>query len=330
LRIVFCIFGTIDQDAEDRLLIINTGQRTDIPAFYSRWFFNRIREGYVMARNPYYPVKVTRYRLDPEVVDLIAFCTKNPAPMLDRLDELDAFRQFWFVTITPYGNDIEPNVPPVPEVVESFRRLSEKVSAKRIGWRYDPIFLTERYSPDFHVQAFTRICEELEGFTRQVVISFIDLYEKTKVNFPGVRPVPASVRTELGRRLGEIARKHGIRPYSCFEGQELSKFGFDCTGCMTKEVLERAIGEELVIPAGISYARPGCRCLIGNDIGAYNSCGHGCLYCYANKDRELVRNTMRNHDPDSPFLIGHALPADEVSDARQESWRSGQMVFSLC
>ncbi|EHO16630.1 hypothetical protein HMPREF9623_01329 [Stomatobaculum longum] len=105
-------------------MILNTGCRTDIPAYYSRWFYNRINAGYVCTRNPYRPNQVLKYRLDPELVDILCFCTKNPAPMLPRLAELDRFRQFWFVTLTPYGKEIEPNVPYKRTVSESIRRKS--------------------------------------------------------------------------------------------------------------------------------------------------------------------------------------------------------------
>ena len=112
-------------------MIINTGMRTDIPAFYTPWFLNRLREGFVLVRNPYRPEQVTRYRLSPEVVDLIGFCTKNPVPMLDYMESLEPYGQYWFVTITPYGRDVEPGVPPVDQVLESFRKLSRMVGVRR-------------------------------------------------------------------------------------------------------------------------------------------------------------------------------------------------------
>ena len=106
-------------------MIIHTGMRTDIPAFYSEWFLHRIQEGMVCVRNPYNPSQVTKYSLSPEVVDLIAFCTKNPAPMLSHMDALKPYGQYWFVTITPYGRDIEPNVPDKEIVMEHFKQLSD-------------------------------------------------------------------------------------------------------------------------------------------------------------------------------------------------------------
>lgn len=310
-------------------MIINTGQRTDIPAFYSEWFFRRIREKYVLVRNPYYEEQVTRYRLDPDVVDLISFCTKNPAPMLPRLAELNGFRQFWYVTITPYGKEIEPQVPDKADVIRSFKELSRLVSPDQVGFRYDPIFFTEKYTPEFHEEAFRKICGQLKGFTHRAVISFIDLYEKTKRNFPEARPVPESGRLAIGRSFAEIGKRYGMRIYACHEGQDLAPFGIDCGGCQTKEVLEQAIGEELLVPASVSHPRAECRCLLGADIGAYNSCGHGCLYCYANANQELVRQRMRMHDPASPFLIGGARPGDIMHEAKQIRWRSGQITFRL-
>lgn len=305
-------------------MIINTGNRTDIPAYFSEWFFNRIREGYVCVRNPYYPSQASRYRLHPAVVDCIAFCTKNPEPMLSRLDEIDMFRQFWFVTITPYGEDIEPDVPEKERVMDSFRRLSEKNGLHRMGWRYDPIFLSDKYDMDFHINTFEKMASALAGFTDQVTISFIDLYEKTKRNFPGVKEVSVRDQITLAKEFVRTGRKYGMEIRSCHEGDFLSEYGVNVTGCMSQAVLERAVLGTLHVPKKPS-AREGCDCLLGADIGAYNTCGHGCLYCYANYDREVVRRNMRMHDPKSPFLIGREMPGDEVHEAKQTAWYDGQL-----
>ena len=123
-------------------MIVNTGQRTDIPAFYSEWLCNRLKAGEVLVRNPYNPTAVTRYRLDPAVVDLMVFCTKDPGPMLPRMALLSPFRQYWFMTITPYGREIEPRVPGKRAALERFRRLSDLVGPERMAWRYDPIFIS--------------------------------------------------------------------------------------------------------------------------------------------------------------------------------------------
>ena len=309
-------------------MIINTGQRTDIPAFYSEWFANRLRAGFVLVRNPYAPMSVARYRLSPDVVDLIGFCTKNPAPMFKHMDLLRPFGQYWYVTITPYGRDIEPNVPGKNAVLESFRRLSDMVGVHRIGWRYDPIFLSADWPVERHIKAFEYMARALEGYTHTAVISFIDLYEKTKRNFPGVGAVSREDRLALGRAIIDIGERYGMTIRPCAEGEELAPYGADCSGCMTIAMYEQALQMKLKPPKTQS-ARKACACYLGGDIGAYNTCGHLCRYCYANYDAETVRANMRRHDPESPLLIGHLRPEDKVYDAKQERWIDPQisMVF---
>lgn len=308
-------------------MILQTGLRTDIPAYYTPWFLNGLAEGYVLSRNPYNPGQITRYRLSPDVVDCIGFCTKNPAPLLPHLDKLAAFGQHWFVTITPYGTDIEPRVPPKEQVIADFRRLSEQLGPHCVTWRYDPILLTEVYTVERHLADFASMCAALEGATDTCVISFIDLYDKVKRNFPEARAVRREERLLLGREMATIAARHGIRLQSCCEGDELAPFGVDCSGCMTIATYEKALGCRLNAPRQPKTSR-GCLCHLSADIGAYNTCGHGCRYCYANYNEESVRRAMAQHDPLSPLLIGHVQPGDVIRDARQENWRDGQLTLA--
>ena len=309
-------------------MIINTGQRTDIPAFYADWFVNRLKAGFVLVRNPYNPRSVTRYRLSPEVVDLIGFCTKNPAPMLPHMDLLRPYGQYWYVTITPYGKEIEPGVPDKREVLDSFRRLSDTVGPDRMGWRYDPVFISGEYPAERHIRAFEYMAQTLSGYTRTAVISFVDLYEKTKRNFPEVRPVTAEQRLLLGKAFVEIAGQYGMTLRPCGEGDELAPFGADCSGCMTVAMYEQALGRRLKVPK-TAPARKECACYLGGDIGAYNTCGHLCRYCYANYDAATVRKNLAAHDPESPLLIGHLEPGDQVHEAKQESWIDPQITMEL-
>ena len=306
-------------------MIINTGMRTDIPAFYSRWLRNRVSEGYVLVRNPYNLQQVTKYLLTPDVVDIMAFCSKDPAPLVPYLSEFDAFHPFWFVTITPYGPEIEPNVPPKDSVLETFKKISDHVGPNSISWRYDPIFISERYDPQAHIEAFTEMAETLRGYTRQVVISFIDLYEKTKRNFPDARRVGQEERIAIGSAFAKAGQSNGMTVRACAEGTDLAAYGVDVSGCMTQQILEDSCGELLEVPKYEAAARPECTCLLGHDIGAYNTCAHDCIYCYANYDKKLVRQNMRLHDPESPFLIGHEMEGDRITLARQESFISDQM-----
>lgn len=306
-------------------MIIQTGLRTDIPAFYSQWFVNRLRAGYVLVRSPYNPSMVTRYRLSPDVVDAIGFCTKNPAPMLPHMDALKGYGQYWYVTITPYGTDIEPNVPPKEQVMEDFKRLSSLVGADCVGWRYDPVLLTEEYPLDRHLADFEAMARSLAGYTKTCVISFIDLYQKVRRNFPEADEVAGADRLVIGKEFVRIGRKYGIGIKSCGEGSQLEPCGVDCGGCMTIETYERAIGKRLCAPKQRSKGRSECACHLSCDIGQYDTCAHFCRYCYANTNREAVRRNMRLHDAESPFLTGGPRTGDQIREAKQESWLDGQM-----
>ena len=295
-------------------MIINTGQRTDIPAFYAEWFANRLREGFVCVRNPYNPSQVSRYRLDPTVVDVIGFGTKNPAPMFPYMDLLKDYGQYWFMTIPPYGRDMEPNVPDKHRLLEDFKRLSDRVGVNAIGWRYDPILLSERYTTAYHLRAFETMASALEGCTQTAVISFIDLYPKVRRNFPEAREVRAEERI-----LIEIASAHGMIVKPCAEGDELAPYGADCGGCMRLGDYEKAIGKKLIAPKR-KGARAECACYLACDIGAYNTCKHLCKYCYANAEPTRVLTQSRLHDPRSPFLIGNYRDGDVIHDVPQRSW----------
>lgn len=249
--------------------------------------------------------------------------------MINRLIEIAPFHQFWFVTITPYGEEIEPNVPKVEQVLESFQKLSKIVGVECCGWRYDPIFISEKYTVDFHIRQFEKMAKELSGYTNQCVVSFIDLYEKTKKNFPQVREVKRSQQELLVKEFVRIGGENHIKIRTCCENPELEKLGADVSGCMTQQVLEKAIGYRMKVPKR-SPARAECNCMLGNDIGMYNTCGHGCLYCYANYDKKVVEQNMKRHNPKSPLLIGEIQEGDIIKEAKQQLYKDGQMsIFDL-
>ena len=304
-------------------MIINTGCRTDIPAFYSKWLMNRIREGFVYVRNPYGESQVTKYSLSPNVVDCLAFCTKNPEPMLKYLDELDIYKQYWFVTITPYGKDIEPVVPDKEKVIESFKKLSEHIGVNSIGWRYDPIFIGMGYNIEKHIEAFEKMAKQLKGYTKDVTISFLDLYEKVKRNAPNIRPPTRDEAIQIGKAFARIGKENGMTIHSCCEKTYLAEYGIDCKGCMSQEIVEKGIKTKLN-PLKRKSLREDCNCLMGNDIGAYNTCGHLCKYCYANANAGLVRENMKKHIPTSPFLIGGNEEGDKITEAKQKSWKTNK------
>lgn len=310
-------------------MIINTGCRTDIPAFYSKWLMNRIREGYVLVRNPYYKSQVTKYSLSPDVVDCLAFCTKNPKPMLQYLDELDKYKQYWFVTITPYGKDIEPMVPDKEDVIQSFKVLSKHIGVDSIGLRYDPIFIGNGFDVKRHIECFKEITRSLKGYTHNCTISFLDLYEKVKRNAPNIKPPTKEEQIELAKEFSRIGKENDMTIHSCCEKDYLSEYGLKCNGCMSQEIVEKSIKCSLNPPKKKNL-RSECNCLMGNDIGAYNTCGHLCKYCYANANKGLVLENMKKHNENSPFLIGGYEDGDKITEARQKSWvvdNNEQMTF---
>ena len=304
-------------------MILNTGQRTDIPAFYSEWFMNRVREGFVMVRNPYNQSAVTRFEIRPDIVDMIGFCSKNPIPMLPHIAELNerGFAQYWQVTITAYGRDIEPGVPDKREIVAAFQKLSALAGKERIAWRYDPIFLDSKYTADYHCRAFERLARALSGWTDYCVISFIDIYPKVRRNFPEAREMTEQEKTALGKDLIAIAAANKITIRTCGEGDFLSAYGAECGGCMTPAIYEKALGQPLNFPR-FTPSRSECACYLSCDIGAYSSCRHYCHYCYANSDWRAVKRNAARHDPRSPFLLGGELPGDVVRQAEQKSWKA--------
>lgn len=311
-------------------MIISASIRTDLPAFYSRWFLNRIREGYVLVRNPYNQDNITRYQLDPSVVDCLFFCTKNPTPLLPHLDELADYRWMWHVTLTPYGKDIEPNVPNKRFIVEQFKKLSDTVNAHNGGedavqWRYDPICITSRYTVEQHIKSFEVMATLLEGYTRTCIISFVDIVNCVTKNFPELRSVSWEDQVTITKAFVEIGSQHSITIKTCVESEALAEFGADCSGCTTPKVFERVLGLEsrglTFAPPKKKFARDECSaCVVGGDIGNYSNCPHLCKYCYANYGKDQVLNKHNLHDPNSPLIIGNVRPAEIIHPAKQISW----------
>ncbi len=307
-------------------MIISTGMRTDIPAFYSKWLVNRINAGFVYVRNPYNEHQITKYNLTPDVVDCICFCTKNPIPMLPYLEEIKKFNQFWFVTITAYDTDFEPYVPNKEDVISAFKTISGIVGPDGISWRYDPIFFSEKYNKQTHIEQFKKIAKALNGYTKCCVISFLDLYEKVTKNAPELHRPNKNEQMELVAELVKIAKENGMIIRTCCEDSALAKVGADVSGCQTKEVIEQATGIKLN-PPNKKNARHICNCLLGQDIGAYNTCGHLCKYCYANSDKFTIINNMKLHNPNSPLLIGDVGEEDKITPAKQFSYIDKQMYI---
>ena len=310
-------------------MIINTGARTDTAQWYAPWLQRRFEEGYVFVRNPLFPYKVTRYELDPGVVDCVLFCSKNYAPLLPALPAIvGRFNTYFHYTITAYGRDIEPRVPSIDDSVQTLYDLERLVGARRICWRYDPVLLDGTYTVERHLETFAYLCDRLAGHVDRCIFSFVEMYQKLEQNYPELRPIGPSDRDVLARGLGRIAGEHGIHIQTCGNNGLWPQYGIAPSGCTTLEMLGRANGVEFK-KLKHKGQREGCGCYDSRDIGTYDSCSNGCRYCYANRDPErALRNWREEHDPESPLLLGHLRDGDEVSFAKQRSiLASGQATL---
>ncbi len=308
-------------------MIISVSRRTDIPAFYSEWFFNRLQEGYVLVRNPMNFHQVSRIRLDPEVADAFVFWTKNPSPMLDRLDELESYLYYFQFTLNPYGRDIEPGLPSKRDVlIPAFRKLSGRNGRERVIWRYDPIFFSEKYDLEFHCRCFEELAGQLGPYTEKCVISFLDVYRNINrsIQENGIIQETEKMQRELAACFVPVAEKNGFCIETCAETHDFDDLGICHGRCVDPGLLERIGGFRL--DAGKDPAqRSACGCAASIDIGTYNTCRHGCVYCYANHGGDAILRNFRSHDPASPLLIGELGSGDKVYDREMKSLADRQV-----
>lgn len=308
-------------------MIVSASRRTDIPAFYADWFVNRVREGFVLVRNPVSPHRISRVSLSPEVVDCIVFWTSDPAPMTGRLGELSSYEYYFQVTLTGYGRDVEPRVPDKREaLIPAFLELSHAIGPERVIWRYDPILISEKYSPEYHMRAFRSIAEALEGATQRCVISFVDAYARNRESLArlGCRDLSDGELRSLAHELSEEARRHGMTMSSCAEEIDLSACGIEHGSCVDRALIERLTGHPLKVGADPSQ-RPRCGCCASVEVGAYNTCRHGCEYCYATYSAEAVSRACREYDPTSPLLCSRVGPDDVITERHMVSLAERQL-----
>ncbi|MDO4323973.1 MAG: DUF1848 domain-containing protein [Lachnospiraceae bacterium] len=308
-------------------MILSASRRTDIPNYYSEWFMNRIREGFLYVRNPLNNHQVSKINLSPELVDCIVFWTKNPLPMLNKLDDLRDYPYYFQFTLTGYGKDLEPNLPDKREkMIGIFRDLSLKTGKERVIWRYDPIIVTKRYTAEYHLRAFRTIAEALRGYTDKAVVSFVDLYAKTKKNMQGIPVIPFEQYglEEFASELARIAGANGMEIAACAESMDLSACGIKRNSCIDKQLIERLIGCKISAQKDRNQ-RDECGCIESVEIGAYNTCRNGCRYCYANYSSGRVMETYGQYDPKSPILCGSISDQDRITERKLKSLKIEQM-----
>lgn len=293
----------------DVSMILNVSGRTDIVAFYTKWFMNRYKEGYAMVRNPF------NYHLVNEIyfedVDLIVFCTKNPLPIIDRIKEIDKPILF-HITITPYNKDIEPNVIDKRDIIEGVKELSKIIGIDNIYIRYDPIFLSDKYNIEYHIKAFNKLCSTLNGYVKHIIVSFIDDYKNVRNN-NNILKIKSFTKEDyklLGESFSKIAGNNNMTVQTCAEEETLEEYGFIKEECLSHTLAYKLTGKSY--KNWTSRKNKYCNCVNMVDIGVYNSCRHFCKYCYANYDENKVIENYHNHDVNSPLLIGNIEDNDII------------------
>lgn len=313
-------------------MILSVSRRTDIPNYYSEWFFNRLKEGFLYVRNPMNFHQISEIKISPDVVDCIVFWTKNPLPMMERLDELEAYNYYFQFTLTGYGNDVERNLPnKKTSVIPIFQELSNKIGKEKVVWRYDPIFFSNRYNVQYHLKAFRSIAEALSGYTEKCVISFLDIYPKNKKNMDNLLSYDLSDSELRGfaKELSNIAKENHIKIGSCAEKIDLDEYGIIHNSCIDKELIEKIIGCKLKINKDKNQ-RIECGCVESVEVGTYNTCKNGCVYCYANYSAKSVESNFQKYDPLSPLLCGHIEKDDRISTRKVVSLKETQIsIFDI-
>lgn len=290
-------------------MILNISGRTDIVAFYTPWLLKRLGEGFVDVRNPF--VSTLVHRIYFQDVDLIVFCTKNPLPILPYLSKITIPFVF-HITVTPYQKDIEKGVPDKSRVIEAIHQIASLIGKEKVFVRYDPIFINEKYTIEYHLRAFERLCTLLKGATSTIIVSFLDTCKNTiaHASLLKARPLEEKDYEKIGLGFSKSAEKNGMIVQTCFEERNLVEYGFSLGDCVSRNMVRSFIGKEY--PKWKARKGNLCSCAEMVDIGAYNCCLHFCAYCYANYDEKEVEHRYKEHDPSSSLLLGHITKNDQI------------------
>ena len=313
-------------------MILSVSRRTDIPNYYSEWFYNRIKEGFLYVRNPMNAHQISKIKITPDVVDCIVFWTKNPLPMMKRLDEIKEYSYYFQFTLTGYGNDVETNLPnKKTEMIPIFQDLSNKIGKQRVIWRYDPIFFSDRYTKEYHIKAFRSIAKSLRGYTDKCVISFVDIYLKNKKKMDGLSSYELNdceLRAFV-KELSKIANEYNIKLGSCAEKIDLEECGVVHNSCIDRALIEKINGSKLNVNKDKNQ-REECGCVESIEIGTYNTCKNGCAYCYANYSSQSVDANVAKYDPLSPLLCGYIEKNDKISERKVSTLQESQLsIFDI-
>ncbi|MCL1937195.1 MAG: DUF1848 domain-containing protein [Candidatus Azobacteroides sp.] len=305
-------------------MILSASRRCDIPAFFSEWFFNRLDAGEFLYRNPLFPAQVLRVKVSPEEVDCIVFWSKNPYPIWENFHRLEKYKEkiLFQYTITGYDASIEKQVPPINQRISVFKKLADTVSPEGMIWRYDPIIYGKGmdgilFDEAWHLEHFAYLCRQLETYTSRCIFSFLDIYQRSSINLKNsyLRTLTSEECISIAGKMAKIARESGMTLETCAEKINLSSFGIQKGACISAKHIEKLIAYPLA-PLKDKGQRPACGCIESVDIGMYDCCLHGCLYCYATSPNGLTIKNAARHDPTSPFLIGNKQSGDQIKDRK--------------
>jgi len=306
-------------------MIISASRRTDIPAFYTKWFINRIQMGYCTVPNPFNKNQVSHISLKPEDVDIIVFWSRNPAPLIPHLEELDrrGYKYYFQFTVMNNPRFLDRKSPPLASSIKVFQKLADRVGSERVIWRYDPIVLSKTTDIDFHVKSYKEIAALLSGYTYRSVISIMDGYAKNNKRLREIEDTynlrilniasSQHLLDKLLPSLSEIACSNGMEIFSCAEAMDFSCYGILPGKCIDDEYIEKVFNLSVSHKKDVSQ-REACGCVVSKDIGMYDSCLFGCQYCYATTDFKKSRENYKKHDFCSPSLIDR----HEVKDESQQ------------
>lgn len=289
-------------------MILFASGRSDM-SFYLSWFMNRYKEGFLDVRNPFNKHLVSRIYF--EDVDAILFCTKNPIPFVDKIKLINKPIIF-HVTLTPYKSEIEPNVLDKNEVIKGIKEISNLIGPENVYLRYDPIFISNTYTLEYHKKAFKKMTELLDGYVKHIIVSFIDDYKNVRKNMfiLNYKAFTQEDYKEIGTSFSKYAQLHGMTVQTCFEDENLLEYGFIKGDCMGEELAYNLTGKHF--KRWHARKEKKCECVELVDIGVYNTCKHFCKYCYANFDEKQVLDNIKNHNPNSSLLIGELLDDDVI------------------
>lgn len=298
-------------------MILSVSRRTDIPSFYFNWFLERLKAREVYMRNPMNFHQVSHINLSPNVVDCIVFWTKNPAPMLGKLKGLDGYDYYVQYTINPYEKDQEGNLPPKKELISTFKNLAEEMGRYPLVWRYSPIILNERYTEEFHLEAFQRLCERLQGSTNQCNISFLEMYRKIqkRMRLLDTEESAEEQKNRLAQKLWAIGEDYGIEVKGC-GNLDLETSGIQPAACIDTKIISSITGKHYSLKK--DKGQPGdCHCYTSIDIGTYNTCLNVCQYCYANQSTSAATKKNREqYNLHSPILCSSLTEEDKIYDRK--------------